>query len=76
VTVAESIGHPPVFWRAFSLRAEIARRDGDAEKARRRFEKARALVGASAARVGEPELQQELRSLGERLVADPFSAYR
>jgi class 3 adenylate cyclase/tetratricopeptide (TPR) repeat protein len=74
--VANEIGYPPVGWRAPSLLAELARRNGD----RRREENALALVREQvqrgAASLPDRELRRRLQALGDRLAQNPLEAYR
>ena len=73
---AREIGYPPVVWRALSLLAEIARRAGRPDEARRLAAEARSLVARLAEPLGEGELKQRFLDLGERLETAPLAAYR
>ncbi len=76
ITAAETIGYPPVIWRAKSLLAELARRKGKSAEAERLAAEARSLVESLAGAIPEKELQRTFGALGERLVTDPLRAYR
>jgi class 3 adenylate cyclase/tetratricopeptide (TPR) repeat protein len=73
---AVRIEHPSITWRALSLMGELARRQGDSELAERHFSQVRTLVESKASAIERDEFRNELRGMGERLVANPLSAYR
>ena len=73
---AAEIGYAPVRWRTLALEAALARRSGDAARAERAAAATRALTGGLAAALPEPRLERALRSLGERLAADPLGVPR
>ena len=58
-----------------TLLAEIDRRAGASDEARRKSSQARALVDELSAPLVK-EFQQEFRALGERLEVDPLGAHR
>jgi class 3 adenylate cyclase/tetratricopeptide (TPR) repeat protein len=68
--VAESIGYPPVCWRALALRGTLLRHAGRRSEARASVARARALVDALADDTAEASLARALRGLGERLAGE------
>jgi class 3 adenylate cyclase/tetratricopeptide (TPR) repeat protein len=73
--IARGIEYPPVTWRALSLLAELERRRGRSEAARRRGAEWRAVIGYVAARLPE-DGARHFHALAERLESDPLGAYR
>jgi predicted ATPase/class 3 adenylate cyclase len=73
--IAERIEYPPPIWRALSLLAELARRDGEGARAQELGARAQRLVAGVAPGV-PTELRGGLAALGERLVVDPLAACR
>ena len=72
VALAEGIGYRPVCWRAAALEAELARREGDGDRAERGAAWVRASTEELAGSLAHPDLAGDLRGLGVRLAADPF----
>jgi tetratricopeptide (TPR) repeat protein len=73
---AQELGHPPVRWRAHSLLAEVARRNGDVGRARAEAAQVQAIVESLAGGLREEPMRRRFRALGQRLVADPLGAWR
>jgi class 3 adenylate cyclase/tetratricopeptide (TPR) repeat protein len=76
LTMAEAIGHPPVVWRARSLMAEIARREGNGAEADRIHQQLTTAVESLAPGIAEKNLRSQFFQLGEDLLRDPLGAYR
>jgi tetratricopeptide (TPR) repeat protein len=68
--IAESIGYPPVRWRALTLQGTILRRAGHRSAARESVARARALVEGLANDTTEASLARALRGVGERLAGE------
>jgi class 3 adenylate cyclase/tetratricopeptide (TPR) repeat protein len=73
---AQSIGYPPVCWRALALLGEVARRAGSSSQAEERRAAAGALVEDRVGSLGEAALSARLRALGVLLAEDPIAACR
>ena len=69
------IEYVPVVWRALSLQAELARRDGDRERADRDARESRQLVLGLADGLTDLELRTRFGALAEALEVDPLGAY-
>ena len=74
--VARAIGYPPVTWRALSLLAELARREGERARAEQLGAETRALVDRLSTSFDDADLRRDFAALGLRLVEDPLGAYR
>jgi len=74
--IAREIGYPPATWRALSLQAELARRDGDRTEAERLAAESSRLVASLAHALPETQLREEFGSIADRLANDPLGAYR
>jgi tetratricopeptide (TPR) repeat protein len=70
--LAREISYPSLACRAQSLRAELARRQGDTALAERRCSELRQSLAALAPRIGAADLEHDFRRLGERLIERPL----
>jgi tetratricopeptide (TPR) repeat protein len=76
LTLAQSIEHPPVVWRAHSLLGELDRRDENAAGAAGRFADARALIEEKSRTLRDDSLRGEFRAVADLLKSDPIGSYR
>ena len=76
LTLAQSIEHPPVIWRANSLLGELDRRDENAAGAAGRFADARALIEEKSRTLRDDSLRGEFRAVANLLKSDPIGSYR
>ena len=73
---AQSIGYPPVCWRALALLGEVAGRAGRTEDAEQSRGAAAGLLVGCVGSLHDAELADRLRALGAHLAADPIAACR
>jgi tetratricopeptide (TPR) repeat protein len=74
--IARDIAYPPSAWRSLAMLAELARRAGNAQDARRHGAEASQIIAALIANLTDDTLSTALRNFGAHVIDDPLAALR
>jgi class 3 adenylate cyclase/tetratricopeptide (TPR) repeat protein len=74
--IARDIAYPPSAWHSLAMLAELARRAGSAQDARRHGAEASQMIAALITNLTDDTLRVGLRDFGAQVIDDPLAALR